>query len=457
MDMNGPQSPTTTTAESEPWREKLKAALGDADEETFSKTQLITRNLQEVLGSESLVDILGKEKRPVKVYWGTATTGRPHIAYFVPMMKIADFLKAGCEVTILLADLHAYLDNQKAPWSLLEERTKYYKYVIEAMLRSINVPLDKLRFVKGTDMQKKEGYTMDVYRLSSIVTEHDAKKAGAEVVKQVSNALLSGLLYPGLQALDEEHLGVDAQFGGVDQRKIFTFAEKYLPQLGYKKRIHLMNPMIPGLTGGKMSSSEAESKIDLLDTERQVKDKLKKADSIDGVIEGNGILAFTKQVVFPILKETFGEDTFTIERDEKWGGNMTYPDYASLEKDFAEKKMVSADLKSGVAAVVNRLLAPIRKEFEQEELRRTAEAAYPSAEKKPAVVKEKKQGKKPVSDAIVNGSEDSPVVYEKKPKVKQQQKGKQNGTKENEKGDATTKSNETVESSGTSKDSQDPV
>jgi len=48
---------------------------------------------------------------------------------------------------------------------------------------------------------------------------------------------------PGLQALDEEYLHVDAQFGGVDQRKIFTFGEKYLPQLGYAKRIHLMNPM----------------------------------------------------------------------------------------------------------------------------------------------------------------------------------------------------------------------
>jgi len=45
------------------------------------------------------------------------------------------------------------------------------------------------------------------------------------------------------QALDEEYLKVDAQFGGVDQRKIFTFAEKYLPQLGYTKRVHLMNPM----------------------------------------------------------------------------------------------------------------------------------------------------------------------------------------------------------------------
>jgi tyrosyl-tRNA synthetase len=55
------------------------------------------------------------------------------------------------------------------------------------------------------------------HRLSSMVTEHDARKAGAEVVKQVQHPLLSGLLYPGLQALDEQYLGCDAQFGGVDQ------------------------------------------------------------------------------------------------------------------------------------------------------------------------------------------------------------------------------------------------
>lgn len=42
-------------------------------------------------------------------------------------------------------------------------------------------------------------YTLDVYRLTSMVTEHDAKKAGAEVVKQVEHPLLSGMLYPGLQ------------------------------------------------------------------------------------------------------------------------------------------------------------------------------------------------------------------------------------------------------------------
>lgn len=51
---------------------------------------------QEVLGEEKLKQVL--QERELKVYWGTATTGRPHVAYFVPMSKIADFLKAGCEV-----------------------------------------------------------------------------------------------------------------------------------------------------------------------------------------------------------------------------------------------------------------------------------------------------------------------------------------------------------------------
>ena len=139
------------------------------------------------------------------------------------------------QVKILFADIHAYLDNMKAPWDLLKKRTKYYEELIKATLASMGVSLDKLEFVVGSSYQMTEKYVLDVYRLSSIVTEHDAKKAGAEVVKQSDHPPLSGLLYPGLQALDEEHLDCDAQFGGVDQRKIFTFAEKYLPPLGYKK------------------------------------------------------------------------------------------------------------------------------------------------------------------------------------------------------------------------------
>lgn len=55
------------------------------------------------------------------------------------------------------------------------------------------------------------------------------------------------------QALDEEYLKVDAQFGGVDQRKIFTFAEKvrnggFLPCWGVREAWTLPNPL--GEVGG---------------------------------------------------------------------------------------------------------------------------------------------------------------------------------------------------------------
>lgn len=74
------------------WREVMASFL--------EKKTLILRNLQEVLGEDKLDAIL--KERDLKIYWGTATTGRPHIAYFVPISKIADYLKAGCEARIYL-------------------------------------------------------------------------------------------------------------------------------------------------------------------------------------------------------------------------------------------------------------------------------------------------------------------------------------------------------------------
>lgn len=114
-------------------------------------------------------------------------------------------------------DVHAFLDNLKAPLELVAHRTKYYEYLLRTVFVSLGIPTSKLHFVEGSSYQLTKEYNMDNYKLCATVTEHDAKKAGAEVVKQVESPLLSGLLYPGLQALDEEYLGVDFQFGGVDQ------------------------------------------------------------------------------------------------------------------------------------------------------------------------------------------------------------------------------------------------
>lgn len=355
--------------------------------------ELITKNLQEVLNPQIIKNVLEVEKRPLKVYWGTAPTGRPHCGYFVPMTKLAHFLKAGCEVTVLLADLHAFLDNMKAPLEVVNYRAKYYEFVVKSILKSINVPIEKLKFVVGSSYQLEAKYTMDLFRLSNIVSQNDAKRAGADVVKQVSNPLLSGLIYPLMQALDEEYLAVDVQFGGVDQRKIFVLAEENLQALGYKKRAHLMNPMVPGLTqGGKMSASDPNSKIDVLEEPKQVKKKINSAYCAPGVVDDNGLLSFIEYVVAPIQELKYGPDyfNFPIERPEKFGGPITYTSFSQLKEDFKEQKLAPPDLKTGVSDVINKLLAPIREEFAKNPDFQEAEAkGYPAA------VQKTKKAKKP--------------------------------------------------------------
>ncbi|KAI9224407.1 tyrosyl-tRNA synthetase [Blastocladiella britannica] len=359
-----------------------------------AKVEIITRGLQETLGEDLIRGVLG-EGRDLSLYWGTAPTGKPHIGYFVPLVKIADFLAAGCHVTVLFADLHAFLDNMKAPWEQLRARTQYYERLIKTVLSTVGVPIDRLRFVVGTEYQLTEKYNLDQYKLAAMLSVHDAKKAGAEVVKQTDNPMLSGLIYPGLQALDEEYLGVDAQFGGADQRKIFVLAEKYLPKLGYKKRAHLMNAMVPGLAGSKMSSSDPDSKVDLLEAPKDVERKLKRAFCEEGNVDDNGVLSFVKSVLFPLGKLRDGDSwQFLIQRPEKFGGNQAFSTPDELTTAFAEKLVHPGDLKKATAEHLNAVLAPIRAALADGEFAAITELAYPTPGKAPAGGSKKKEKKK---------------------------------------------------------------
>lgn len=316
---------------------------------------------------------------------------------------------------------------------LVEQRTKYYKHVLIAVFDSIGVPTSNLKFVEGSSYQLTKEYSLDNLKLCSIVNEHDAKRAGAEVVKQVDSPLLSGLLYPGMQALDEQYLGCDFQFGGVDQvfswrlqssflssrcqRKIFIFAEDFLPRLGYTKRAHLMNAMVPGLGGGKMSASDPNSKIDFLDPPEVVRKKIRSAFCEEGKPD-NGVLGFVKAVLMPIsqlrLERKQGLDgeqlkqvaanqpplasgdapegtLFSVSRSEEFGGSLHYKTYEEIEKHFSSKELHPKDLKGAVAEAIISLLSPIQDAYNSDpDWQAVTAAAYPDPNPKPEVKKKKK-------------------------------------------------------------------
>ncbi len=340
---------------------------------TQEKIALISRNTQEIITEDELKKLIEGKKKPV-VYLGTSVTGSPHIGYFVWVTKMADFMKAGFKVKVLLADIHGALD--KTPWPLLEKRYEYYSIVIPAIFEAIGADLKQLELVKGSDFQLKKEYMFDVLKMSTFVSVNDTTRAASEVVKMGDSPKLAGLIYPIMQALDEEYLGVDVQYGGLDQRKILVFARENMPKMGYQSRIEIMTPLIPGLTAsGKMSSSEKGSKIDLLDDEKTVNDKLNGAYCPEKQVENNGVLAFLKHVVM-VHKHDKGE-TLVIERPEKFGGNLTFKTYEEIERTYADGKLHPMDLKKAVAKEINKLLMPIRAKLKGKE--KLIKDAYPDA------------------------------------------------------------------------------
>ncbi|MFC1728495.1 tyrosine--tRNA ligase [Nanoarchaeota archaeon] len=328
----------------------------------MDRLSLIKRNTDEIVSEKELTELLKKKKQP-SVYLGTAITGRPHVAYFLWVLKLADFLNAGCKVKLLLADLHGALDN--TPWDLLNKRYEYYSIVIPAMFKAIGANIKNFEIVKGSDFQLKKEYFFDILKMSTAASVHDATKAASEVVKMGKNPKTSGLIYPIMQSLDEQYLDVDIQYGGRDQRKIMMFARENLPKLGYKARVEIMTPIIPGLIGEKMSASDEASKIDLMDDEKTVQKKLSKAFCPEGVVEENGVLSFLKYVIM-VLKEDAGE-SFLVERPDKFGGNKSYKTYSEIEKDFVSKKLHPMDLKNSASKEINILLEPVRKAIKGKE------------------------------------------------------------------------------------------
>lgn len=185
--------------------------------------------------------------------------------------------------------------------------------------------------------------------------------------------------------------------------------------------------MVPGLAGGKMSSSDPNSKIDFLDPPEAVRRKIKDAYCEEGNAKDNGLLAFVEAVLIPIselrLERAAGNTTsipeqvsgaieesqkpfstegaptgtvFSVPRPEKYGGPMHFSAYDALKEAFEKREVHPKDLKGAVADALVSLLTPIRKRFEEsKEWQEVAELAYPS----PVLEKKKKKVGAPLQRA----------------------------------------------------------
>jgi tyrosyl-tRNA synthetase len=316
----------------------------------MDRLALIKRNTEEIVTQEELERLLETKESPT-AYVGYEPSGKIHMGHVLTVNKLVDLQNAGFEVTVLLADVHAYL-NEKGTMEEVREIADFNKECFIAL----GLEEGKTKFVYGSDYQLEPDYMLSVLKLARDTTLNRAKRSMDEVSRSADNPRVSQMVYPLMQAVDIAMLGVDVAVGGIDQRKIHMLAREGLPGLGYKAPICIHTPILLGLDGKKMSSS-SNNYISMDDSGKAVKKKINKAFCPEGDIVDNPVLALFKYHIMPRFEE------ITIHRPEKYGGDLHYPGYEELEAEFASKELHPMDLKAGAAEYMNRILEPVREKM----------------------------------------------------------------------------------------------
>jgi len=316
----------------------------------LDRLELVTRNTEEIVTLDELKALLDNKAHP-RAYVGYETSGKIHLGHMLTANKLLDLQRAGFDVVVLLADLHAYL-NEKGT---LEEVRRIADYNRDCFM-ALGLDPDRTEFVYGTEYQLKPDYVIRVLQMARNTTLNRARRSMDEVSRSSENPMVSQMIYPLMQAVDIADLKIDLAVGGIDQRKIHMLAREELPALGLAAPVCLHTPLIPGLDGNKMSSSKGNN-IAVDEPAEQIEKKIMAAFCPAKITENNPVTEIFKYHIFP------RQDQVTIRRPAKFGGDVTYSSYAALEEAFVSGSLHPMDMKKACAAAMVEILSPVREKM----------------------------------------------------------------------------------------------
>ena len=332
------------------------------------KIRLVAREpTEEVVTQEELLNLFNTNSQP-KHYIGLEISGFMHLGSLILTgFKINDFIKAGVKCTVFLADWHTYLNNKLGgDWDKIRMVSKYYADAFKMFCPGVEI-------VEGSQLyESKRDYWLNLVKFSKNMSLERTMRSltimGRSTEKDKID--LGQLFYPPMQAVDIHTMDLDIVHAGMDQRKIHMLVREIFPKMKWKVPVAVHHHILAGLgepepasdsdsdfVSSKMSKSKSASGIFVHDTDEEINSKFKKAWCPEGMVEKNPVLEISKYIIFHKFNE------ITVERPEKFGGNVTYTSYQDLQEDFAQKKLHPSDLKATVSKYVTEIIRPIREKI----------------------------------------------------------------------------------------------
>ncbi len=332
---------------------------------------------EEIVTRDELIELFKTNSHP-KHYIGLEISGFLHLGSLISTgFKINDFIKAGVNCTVFLADWHTLInDKLGGDWETISKVSKYYEDAFKLVCPGVNIVL-------GSELyDSKKEYWSDLVRFTKHMSLARTMRTLTIMGRSENEEKidLAKLLYPPMQAVDIHSLEVDIAHAGMDQRKIHMLVRELFPKMRWKVPVAVHHRLLPGLSQpassddkvlGKMSKSNPSSGIFVHDSDDEIRAKIRKSWCEEANIENNPLLEISKHVIFHEL------DQINVERPEKFGGNVSYASFEELESDFGQKKLHPTDLKQTVAENLIKIISPIREKIKMtDELISTIKKSY---------------------------------------------------------------------------------
>lgn len=221
--------------------------------------ELLTRGVFEVIDRESLrKKLLSGQKLRIK--FGTdPTSPNIHLGRAVALLKLRDFQQLGHQIVFIVGDFTGVIgdtsdkDSERPMLSeeVVEENMRTYKEQAGKLLDMTKVEFHYNSEWLGKLTYKEITRQANVFSLAEFSARENIKKRLDEG-KRVS---LREVLYPLMQGYDSVMLKADVEIGGSDQRFNLLAGREMQREYSQEPQDILMNNLIEGTDGRKMSSS----------------------------------------------------------------------------------------------------------------------------------------------------------------------------------------------------------
>lgn len=307
----------------------------------FNKEILFRRKI--VFAHRDIQNIIEaiKNKKQFVMMTGLMPTGKFHIGHMLVAQQFIFYQKLGAKIYIAVADIEAYNARNQS----LEDSRKIAieEYISNYIALGLDLKKCEIYFQsdRNNDAKKSNAY----YRLQNILARHATYAEFKAVYGDITPGKMISAL---LQASDMLHPQLKEYEGtcpvivpvGIDQdphlrlardlsKRINNYSKNQFNQLS--SSYHLF---MPGLSGGKMSSSDPSSYIGLTDSPEEIKNKINKYAFSGGqaTLEEHRKLGGN-----PDIDVSFQYLRFFFEKDDE--------KLEQIEKDYRSGELLTGELK----------------------------------------------------------------------------------------------------------------